>query len=133
MDISPPLVVTEWRGFLHNYSSEFLNSDFLREMEKEGRAPWFADLESDLLAVWSEPGMEFFGDQIKLLERCLLISNDDGGSGHYLLLHADNITESGEWAAYEWWPGDGDDPEPHDNFAALVAGLWKDVTDPEKD
>jgi hypothetical protein len=73
--------------------------------------------------------MEFFADRITLPERCLLISNDDGGSGHYLLLHADDIAESGEWAVYEWWPSEGDDPEPYEKFAALVASLWKDFAE----
>ncbi|MEU6266248.1 hypothetical protein [Saccharopolyspora shandongensis] len=42
---------------------------------------------------------------------------DSGGTG----------TENGEWTAYDWWPGDGDDPEPYDGFAALVATTREDA------
>lgn len=31
--------------------------------------------------------------------------------------------------AYDWWPGDGDAPEPHDGFAALVATTRRDATE----
>jgi hypothetical protein len=189
MSPSPPLTVAEWREFLGSYSSEFLNSRFLREAEAEGRAQWmvsevqrqtgwlgyepaseeavraaeerlgivlppayrnfllasngwsniaysvdllkaeeigwFAELEPQLLAAWSEPGMEHFAEHIRVLERCLLISNDNGGHAERWLLGAGNIAQNGEWTAYEWWPGAGGDPEPHDNFAALVASSWE--------
>ncbi|MEU3835663.1 hypothetical protein [Streptomyces microflavus] len=46
------------------------------------------------------------------MKRCLLVGEDNGGSGCYWLLHADSIAETGEWTAYEWWPGSGEDPEP---------------------
>lgn len=188
VDLSVPSTLADWRGFLPSYSSEFLESDFLREAEQDGRAQhllsdtqrsagwlgydpatedsivaaekklgirlpstyrnfllasngwrtisysvdllkvheigWFAELEPDLLDAWSE--LEHFTDELKLLRRCLLISNDDGGSGHYLLLHADVVADNGEWPAYEWWPGDGDDPVPHADFATLVTSLWKE-------
>jgi hypothetical protein len=188
MTLSPPLTVAEWREFLGSYSSEFLNSRFLREAEANGRAQWivsevqrqagwlgyepaseetvraaeerlgvvlppayrnfllasngwstmaysvdllkaeeigwFAELEPQVLVAWSGPGMAHFGEHIRVLERCLLISDDSGGPGEYWLLSADDIAENGEWTAYEWWPGDGEDPEPNDNFAALVASSW---------
>jgi hypothetical protein len=81
---------------------------------------WFFEAEPELLAWWSEPGMEDFEPWTNLLKRCLLISSDDGRSGGYWLLHAEGGEDGSEWAAYEWWPGDGTDPERHDNFAALV-------------
>lgn len=37
---SPPLTVTEWRAFLRDYSSTFLNSDYLRTAESDGRAKY---------------------------------------------------------------------------------------------
>jgi hypothetical protein len=40
MTLSPPLTVAEWRELLGSYSSEFLNSRFLREAEADGRAQW---------------------------------------------------------------------------------------------
>jgi hypothetical protein len=51
-------------------------------------------------------------------------------AGGYWLLHAEDIAENGEWTAYEWWPGDGCDPEPCDNFAVLVASIWKAAAEP---
>jgi hypothetical protein len=187
MDLSPPLSPADWHDFLHRYSTEFLESAFLREMEQEGRAHhfanetqrssrwlgeepasedmivaaenrlgirlpptyrnfllvsngwstisysvdllkvdeigWFAELDPGLLDVWSD--LEHFADEVELLKRCLLISDDDGGSGHYLLLHADDAADNGELTAYEWWPSDGGDPVPHADFATLVTTLWE--------
>ncbi|MFD9892549.1 SMI1/KNR4 family protein [Amycolatopsis sp. NPDC059027] len=184
----PPLAPAEWREFLRSYSSEFLESPFLREMAEEGRDDlfaseteranrwlgyepatedaiaaaerrlgirlppsyrnfllvsngwhtisyavdlldlteigWFADLEPRLMEAWSDSGA--YDDWIEVLKRSVLISNDDGGSGHYLFLHADSVADNGEWTAYEWWPGDGDDPEPHADFATMVTSLWED-------
>ncbi|MFF7255203.1 hypothetical protein [Streptomyces microflavus] len=54
------------------------------------------------------------------MKRCLLVGEDNGGSGCYWLLHADSIAENGEWTAYEWWPGSGEDPEPCHDFATMV-------------
>jgi hypothetical protein len=82
---------------------------------------WFAELEPQMLVAWSGPGMAHFAENISVLQRCLLISDDSGGPGEYWLLSADDIAENDEWTAYQWWPGDGEDPEPHDNFAVLVA------------
>ncbi|MCX4681964.1 SMI1/KNR4 family protein [Streptomyces sp. NBC_01433] len=78
---------------------------------------WFADLYADLVEAWSDSS---FVDHLALVKRCLLIADDDGGSGCYWLLHADSIGENGEWTAYVWWPGDGGDPEPYHDFAAMV-------------
>ncbi|WP_016909390.1 SMI1/KNR4 family protein [Streptomyces xiaopingdaonensis] len=83
-----------------------------------GEIGWFADLAADLMRIWSESGT--FAEYFAILKRCLLIADDNGGSGCYWLLHADSAREDGEWTAYEWWPGDGDDPEPCDDFAAMV-------------
>lgn len=90
---------------------------------------WFPALESELMAAWSGSSFE---ELFPMLERCLLVSNDDGGSGQYLLLHAADVAVDGEWTAYEWWPGDGDDPERYDNFAVLIAGLWKSAVEPDE-
>ncbi|MFD7922952.1 SMI1/KNR4 family protein [Streptomyces sp. NPDC059740] len=87
----------------------------LRRVDQVG---WFDDLFADLLGVWAE--LEHFEDQLAVLQRCLLIGDEEGGSGGYFLLHADGVGEGGEWTAYEWWPGDGGDPEPYDDFAAMM-------------
>lgn len=180
-----PLIVAEWREYLRGYSAEFLNSDFLRTAEADGRAQWlvspaqreagwlgyepaseqavaetedrlgirlppsyrnfllasngwstirywyssidllgadkigwFPDLESKLLDSWSD--WSGFDEELAVIRRSLLISNDDGGSGGHWMLHADSIAGNGEWTAYEWWPGEGGDLEPHDDFAAMV-------------
>jgi hypothetical protein len=76
---------------------------------------WFPDLEPELLDAWD---MDHFGDKLAVLKRCVLIGHY--GSGYYWLLHADSIADNGEWTAYEWVPGDGADPEPYDDFAAIV-------------
>ena len=81
---------------------------------------WFAELEAEILAAWSDPDLEYDREIIAVLERCLLIADDDGGAGHYLLLHAGDVAENGEWTAYSWWPGDGSDPEPYDTFTELM-------------
>jgi hypothetical protein len=185
MSTSAPLTVDEWREFLGGFSSEFLNSDYLRQLDADPnidvplflsedqrrarwlgyesageravlaveerlgvRLPptyrnflltsngwngigeldllkvdeigWFAELGAWLLDSWSGPGLEFFAEDLERLKRCLLISGGDCGSSGYLLLHADSGDENGEWTAYEWWPGHGGRPEPHDDFAALV-------------
>jgi SMI1 / KNR4 family (SUKH-1) len=81
---------------------------------------WFPDLDPELLDAWSDPGLDFFADDLAVIRRCLLISNDDGGSGGNWLLHADSVAGNGEWKAYEWWPGEGGLLEPHDDFAAML-------------
>jgi hypothetical protein len=93
------------------------------------RIGWFRELEADLLGAWTIPELDYFADQADILRRCLLISSDDGGAGHRLLLDSGDIAPSGEWRAYEWWPGDGSDPEPYDNFAVLVTELWEQFED----
>ncbi|WBB62049.1 SMI1/KNR4 family protein [Streptomyces sp. WMMC500] len=185
----PPLSVVEWRDFLRSYSSEFLNSEYLRQADEDGfrerplvtesqrrarwlgseptseeaitaaelrlgvRLPptyrnfllasngfsrmsysldllkaeqieWFSTAEPDLLDAWSAPD---FAAWITTLERCLLVSDDNGGAGGRWLLHTGNA-ENREWTAYEWWPGYGVDPEPYDNFAVLVTSLWRKST-----
>ncbi|MGW8528097.1 SMI1/KNR4 family protein [Nocardiopsis sp. NPDC055824] len=85
------------------------------------RIGWFPEEDPQLYSWWSEPHMGHFADRLRVLERCLLISDDDGGSGGMWLLHADSADGDGEWTAYTWWPGDGGDPEPYGDFAALVA------------
>ncbi|WP_369201258.1 SMI1/KNR4 family protein [Streptomyces sp. PU-14G] len=79
---------------------------------------WLADLDADLMAAWSD--IDSFAGRLAILKRCLLIGDDNGGSGCYWLLHADSVGENGEWTAYVWWPGDGGDPEPYHDFATMV-------------
>ncbi|MEW2165652.1 SMI1/KNR4 family protein [Streptomyces sp. NPDC007084] len=79
---------------------------------------WFADHDEGVLEKWSD--VDFFADYLAVLRRCLLIGSDNGGSGCYWLLHADSVGAAGEWTAYEWWPGDGEVPEPYDHFADMV-------------
>jgi hypothetical protein len=88
------------------------------DLFRVGEVGWFADLMADLVEAWSD--IDSFVDHLAILKRCLLIGDDNGGSGCYWLLHAEGIAESGEWTAYVWWPGDGDDPEPHHDFACMV-------------
>lgn len=73
---------------------------------------WFAESEQELFEAWSEPD---FADIVAVLEQSLLIAQDNGGSGCYWLLRA----QDGEWTAYEWWPGD--DPDEHGDFTALAS------------
>ncbi|MFJ9426477.1 SMI1/KNR4 family protein [Streptomyces sp. NPDC101249] len=79
---------------------------------------WFPDLDPGLLEAWESAG---FPDVTRTLERSLLITNDDGGSGGHWLLDSGRVAEDGEWIAYEWWPGEGGDLEEHDNVGDLVA------------
>ncbi|WP_410604756.1 SMI1/KNR4 family protein [Amycolatopsis sp. lyj-90] len=188
MDRPELLSPADWHGFLRSYSAEFLDSEFLHELESEGRDKyfvsevqrssgwlgyepateeeiattekrigtrlpptyrnfllasngwstisyavdlrkvddigWFADLEPNIMKTWSE--LEHFADHIELLKQCLLISDDNGGSGQYLLLHASSAGDNADWDAYEWWPGDGEAPEHYENFAAMVTTLHQD-------
>ncbi|MTD55114.1 SMI1/KNR4 family protein [Amycolatopsis pithecellobii] len=94
---------------------------------------WFSEAEADLLAAWSEPGMEHFAEWIGVLERCLLISQGEGGSGGHWLLRVGDPAGGGEWTAYEWWPGDGADPEPYDNFAVLVTSTCSDSAESDSE
>ncbi|MEV0696733.1 SMI1/KNR4 family protein [Saccharopolyspora sp. NPDC050389] len=100
-----------------SYAVDLLNTEQLG---------WFADVEPELLDAWKSADMD---EWVELVERCLLVSIDDGGAGNYWLLHADKVAENGEWTAYDWWPGDGDDPEPYDDFAVLVTNIRKDATE----
>lgn len=81
---------------------------------------WLADIDGDLLEAWD---LDWFQEHLAILRRCVMIAHDDGGSGCWWLLHADSVREDGEWTAYEWWPGDGMDPEPYDDFATMVQEL----------
>ncbi|AEW98340.1 SMI1/KNR4 family protein [Streptantibioticus cattleyicolor] len=193
MSPSSPSTVAEWRGFLEDYSAKFLASDYLRQAEADGQAPfpvsdtqresgwlgrepateeevraaeerlgvrlppayrsflltsngwnsigpvdllkadeiaWFAEREAWLVDAWSEPGEDFFIGDFAMLDRCLVIANDDGGGGCYWLLHADGARGNGEWTAYEWWPGDGDVPQGSvsGDFAALVTSTAENIT-----
>jgi hypothetical protein len=113
-----------YRNFL--LASDGLSAEvFAVDLLPAKKIGWLREVEPELLAAWSTPDMDFFADQAAILEQCLLISLDDGGAGHYLFLHVGEVAENGEWRAYEWWPGDGEDPWPLDGFAAMVAKLWE--------
>jgi hypothetical protein len=177
-----PFSVTEWRAFLRDYSSKFLdNSRLLRALEENGagefvrshvrregwigyepasadavvaaeerlgaRLPptyrsfllasngfgyvdhvdhvdllnvdeigWLPERDPDLVKAWS------FGVEAEMLERSLLIAQDDGGPGVCWLLDPGDAAEDGEWAAYEWFTGDGSSPDEdrYDDFGALL-------------
>jgi hypothetical protein len=177
-----PVSSTEWRTFLRDYSSKFLdNSSLLRAIEENGagtfvrshvqregwigyepasadavvaaeerlgtRLPptyrnfllasngfgyvdhvdllnvdeigWLPERDPDLVDAWS-----FSIDDInrEVLERSLLIAQDNGGPGVCWLLYPGDAAEDGEWAAYEWFAGDGSSPDDdrYDNFGALL-------------
>jgi hypothetical protein len=101
-----------WIGGLVDYPVDLLPADEIG---------WFAELEAELLDAWTDPDAPIFDEEeLERLNRCLLISADDGGSGHYWLLHVDAAAEDGEPTVYEWVPGSGGDLEPWDDFAALA-------------
>ncbi|WP_216901321.1 SMI1/KNR4 family protein [Nocardia alni] len=179
-----PFSITEWRTFLRDYSSKFLdNSRLLRVIEENGagtfvrshveregwigyepasadavvaaeerlgtRLPptyrnflmasngfgyvdqvdllnvdeigWLPERDPDLVEIWSF-GIDDANREI--LERSLLIAQDDGGPGVRWLLCPGSAAQDGEWAAYEWFTGDGSSPDDdrYDNFGAL---LWR--------
>lgn len=177
-----PLTVPEWREFLRGYSSEFLSSEYLRELTKEGREDvdtvqrqtqwlgyepasedailaaeerlgvrlppsyrnfllasdgwshiarslydllkvkeigWFRDVDPGMWDAWSHDE-----DITEQLKRSVLLSGP--ADGDYWLLDASKIGPDGEWAAYWWWAGDGEDPHPFDSFAALVVRARED-------
>jgi hypothetical protein len=108
----PPL----YRNFLKVSDGwEFMGPIDLFPLERIG---WFTDLEDELIDAWAGP--EYFEEYLAVLKRCVLIGQDDGGSGCWWLLHVDSAGEDGECAAYQWWPGDGSLPESYDDFTALV-------------
>ncbi|WP_019929103.1 SMI1/KNR4 family protein [Nocardia sp. BMG111209] len=84
---------------------------------------WFPDVEPELIRAWE--GTELLDEYGSVLERSLVVSMDDGGAGQYLFLHAAEVADDGEWTAYEWWPGDGEDPYRYAGFGVLIADLWK--------
>lgn len=83
------------------------------------RIGWLPERDPDLVEAWS------FGlDDVdrKWFERSLLIARDDGGPGVCWLLNSGDAAEDGEWAAYEWFTGDGSSPDEdrYDSFGALL-------------
>jgi hypothetical protein len=79
---------------------------------------WFTDLDEGLIDAWVAP--EYLDGSLAFLKRCVLIGQDDGGSGCWWFLHVDGAREDGEYTAYDWWAGSGEVPEPYDDFATLV-------------
>ncbi|MFD2414749.1 SMI1/KNR4 family protein [Amycolatopsis pigmentata] len=182
MSVRVPVVAAEWRVFLRDYSSKFLdNSRWLRQWEENGcgedirshvqregwigyepasadavvaaeerlgtRLPptyrnfllasngfgyvddvdlfnvdeigWLSERDPDLVEAWS---FAVNDDERQMLERGLLIARDDGGPGVCWVLHPGDAAEDGEWAAYEWFTGDGSLPGDfrYDSFGALM-------------
>ncbi|MDI5963404.1 SMI1/KNR4 family protein [Streptantibioticus silvisoli] len=107
-----------YRNFLLVSDGWGVIADSLAELLAVGRIGWFRDLEPELLASWSMPDMDHFAEHSEMLERALLISGP--ADGDYWLLSPDDIAGNDEWTAYWWMAGDGQDPEPYDDFAALV-------------
>lgn len=181
MSVQMPETSAEWRMFLRDYSSKFLdNSSLLRVIEENGagtfvrshveregwigyepasadavvaaeerigaRLPptyrnflsasngfgyvdhvdllnvdeigWFAERDPGLVETWNEIDDSYR----EMFERSLLIARDDGGPGVCWLLYPGDAAEDGEWAAYEWFTGDGGSPDDdrYDNFGALL-------------
>jgi hypothetical protein len=106
-----------YRSFL--LTSNGWNGMGLLDLFGVERIGWFPDL-TDILDHWSSPDTGYFAEELEKFPRCLLISDVDDGSGGSWVLHADGAGQDGEWAGYEWWPGDGTAPERHDDFAAMV-------------
>ncbi|MET8949953.1 SMI1/KNR4 family protein [Streptomyces sp. NPDC004393] len=101
MPESFPSTVTEWREFLSDYSSKFLNSNCLREAESEGRAQYLLS-EAQREAGWLgyEPASEeaVLAAEERLGVRLpptyrnfLLTSNGWSGIGGLDLLEVDEI------------------------------------------
>ncbi|MFG2196855.1 SMI1/KNR4 family protein [Streptomyces sp. NPDC048639] len=59
MPASHPFTVAEWREFLSDYSSTFLNSNYLREAESEQRAEFMlSDAQREAVWLGYEPASE---------------------------------------------------------------------------
>ncbi|MDQ0787208.1 SMI1/KNR4 family protein [Streptomyces sp. B3I8] len=82
------------------------------------RIGWFADLDDGLIDAWAGP--EDFEEYLTVLKRCVVIGQDDGGTGCWWLLHVDSAGEDGECTAYDWSAGEAALPEPYDDFATMV-------------
>jgi hypothetical protein len=80
---------------------------------------WLSERDPDLVEAWS---FALDDGARQMLERSLLIARDDGGPGVCWLLHPGDAAEDGEWAAYEWFTGDGRGPgdDRYDSFGALM-------------
>ncbi|MFE3783347.1 SMI1/KNR4 family protein [Amycolatopsis sp. NPDC059090] len=80
---------------------------------------WLSERDPNLVEWWSSA---LDDGERQMLERSLLIARDDGGPGVCWLLHPGDGVEDGEWAAYEWFTGDGSRPgdDRYDSFGALM-------------
>jgi hypothetical protein len=91
----------------------------LYELLKVEEIGWFPDVDPGMWDAWSHDE-----DLTEQLKRSILLSGP--ADGDYWLLDASNIGPDGEWTAYWWWAGDGEDPHPYDSFAALVVSARED-------
>jgi hypothetical protein len=91
----------------------------LYDLLKAGEVGWFRDLEPELLASWSAPDMDYFADWAAMLANSLLITGP--ADGDYWVLSPATTSQDGEWTAYWWMAGDGEEPDPYTSFAELVA------------
>ncbi|MDP9826928.1 SMI1/KNR4 family protein [Kineosporia succinea] len=77
---------------------------------------WTSDPTHDLVDAWTS-----FEEIVEVIAGCLVVV--DGGDGRYCLLDASRTGDDGEWIAYDWGAGDGEDPVPYPSLSALVDDL----------
>jgi hypothetical protein len=77
------------------------------------RVFWLREGMPDLIEAWAD-----FEDIVEIITPCLVAL--DRENGVFWLLDPTVISDDGEWTAYEWAAGDGEDPLPFPSFAALV-------------
>lgn len=88
---------------------------------------WLRDSEPELVEVWAEV---YGGEELEVIETSLLIGYADGGAGDYWLLKPPSNENTPDWTAYQWGPGSASDPEPFENFAALMRDYFTDLSKP---
>ncbi len=56
-----------------------------------------------------------------MIQHCLVVSDD--GNNRYGLLDAAHPTQDGDWPAYTWSAGDGENPRPVPGIPAMLRSL----------
>ncbi|MEU0557190.1 SMI1/KNR4 family protein [Dactylosporangium sp. NPDC006015] len=100
-----------YRAFLEASDGWLEMGPFVWTMRTTADVGWLRDLEPDMCDAGDEDD--------ELMARALLVSAD--ADACYWLLDPEDVSDDGEWAAYDWaswYPGLGD---RHDSFADLVA------------
>ncbi|GLY27401.1 SMI1/KNR4 family protein [Kineosporia sp. NBRC 101731] len=77
---------------------------------------WTRDPAYDLFDAWSS-----FEEVIELIGKCLVVLDD--GDGLFCLIDSTRTADNGEWLAYAWAAGDGEDPRPFPGLSALMKEL----------